>query len=627
MKLLKVIAKNVYTFDDIEIDLTKFSLTQVWGENLDEKIIEDNEDKDVLANNGNGVGKTNLYNLIIQALYSKDLYKTKKQFLSNIHGTNSFYIRLDLEIEDVPSYIEYTHSSCVLVVGKENIINGRKQVTEFFENLMPSQLFIYLTYLSNVIYLPFFTATNKESQQLISIIFSELLDLKEKTNILKEAVKSSRDQKIKLSSTVSTLKDLTAKSPMPLKVLPNEPVKLFDNDRIVEINILIKSIKDFQSKNIELIKKRDELREKYKQVSLDLDSIDFGELIDRKTEISEQETKRSQLVGQVNLLHDDLPKVKKALQAQTCPTCRQDVNKDLLNDIIARREEDIRISKEKIAKLTDELISLVNNQKEFTELKRKKDKLQTEKTQALSQGTIIKEQLESLTPIENNVEKLTAELQTLQEMKTEYDSDYARYSIELKQAQEFNAYQKALKSQIEEAKEALQQAELDFQIEEKRFNILSLLFKVCSEDVLIAQIPSRLAVLEQFINNELSSYTSQFKVQLEMKNEKISRYILKNGKEFPYASLSSGEKTRVNLAVVFAVKNILKALKKEDVNIIFIDELLNTLDYSGRTRLMSEIDFPELNTFVVSHSTIDSTKPELKLLRKGNKTKVEFYGN
>jgi len=84
MKLIRLKAKNIYSFDKIDIRLDNHVLVQVTGNNLDEKRTVLTEEDSEVSQNVNGVGKTNLYNCIIQALYSRDIYKTKKSFLKNM---------------------------------------------------------------------------------------------------------------------------------------------------------------------------------------------------------------------------------------------------------------------------------------------------------------------------------------------------------------------------------------------------------------------------------------------------------------------------------------------------------------------------------------------------------------
>jgi recombinational DNA repair ATPase RecF len=126
MKIKRLKAKNVYSFESLDIEFTN-SVVQITGKNLDEKRTEDSI---------NGIGKTNIYNLIIQALYSRDVLKTKKGYLKNMFTKGDF--KIELWIDDY--VLTYTKSECTLSENGNIILNGRKVITDFFENLIPFEL-------------------------------------------------------------------------------------------------------------------------------------------------------------------------------------------------------------------------------------------------------------------------------------------------------------------------------------------------------------------------------------------------------------------------------------------------------------------------------------------------------
>jgi hypothetical protein len=151
---------------------------------------------------------------------------------------------------------------------------------------------------------------------------------------------------------------------------------------------------------------------------------------------------------------------------------------------------------------------------------------------------------------------------------------------------------------------------------------VNILVEICDKVIVEKQIPERLTILEKFINVELSNFTSQYKIKLEMKDTKIQPKVIKLGKEYPYKNCSQGERGRINLALLLAIRNILKVLGKSTTNILFIDELLNIIDSSGKEIIVDTLSNMNLNSFIVCHDfTFDIF--QLVLIKKDNKTYVQ----
>ena len=110
-----------------------------------------------------------------------------------------------------------------------------------------------------------------------------------------------------------------------------------------------------------------------------------------------------------------------------------------------------------------------------------------------------------------------------------------------------------------------------------------------------------------------------------MDKNKIKPNIIKENKVYPVENLSTGEQTRINISLIFAIRNILTRLRKElyNINLLYVDEILGVLDFSGKHLLLETLKSYNLNIFLVSH---DYTFPNVELLnleKKNNKTRVK----
>jgi DNA repair exonuclease SbcCD ATPase subunit len=87
--------------------------------------------------------------------------------------------------------------------------------------------------------------------------------------------------------------------------------------------------------------------------------------------------------------------------------------------------------------------------------------------------------------------------------------------------------------------------------------------------------------------------------------EKINVSIINNGDECSYQSLSGGERCRICLAVNLALAEVIVKSSGKSFNMIFLDEILNGLDASGKAqsmKLLKELERKYETIFVIDHA-------------------------
>jgi len=134
----------------------------------------------------------------------------------------------------------------------------------------------------------------------------------------------------------------------------------------------------------------------------------------------------------------------------------------------------------------------------------------------------------------------------------------------------------------------------------------------------------------EYLNSRVNYYTSfltDSKYSLyfdEELNEKIST----EGNDIQYISLSGGEKRKINLAVMMALKDLLLLTDKDQSNILFLDEIAENLDeegINGLYSLLQEIKKDKL-IFVITHNkylkTLLHSAPRLSIIKSKGVSKV-----
>jgi len=584
-------AKNCYSFDHVSLSLDTYPIVQIIGNNLDEKRININETNE-FSNSANGVGKTNLYNLILQALYSRDLSRTKKPYLSNLYNKGKFSINLYLLIGKDHLHIDYNFNETLLFKNDKLFLEGRKNITDFFENLIPYEMFLRLTYLSPLVHFRFFDAANKEVQELLTLIFSDLMHLKnklpllkeEKQNLLKEIVEKEKEIK---HFTIQSEQDF-----FPTKKVP----KVFD--RIDYSYKLTELGKQWGAQNNQ-IKREKELKSQLKEVKK-VESV--------AKEYQAQSSKCALLLTKLEECKSSYTKFSKLKGKSICPTCGSKIN---VSSYLEKLEEQGKEIKAELEQSTNEHCALEEQNIAYTKYLKDKEE----------QDRIITELRNIILP--TDLDHLKNEIDRYNSLQKEENRKSIQNSKEIAAIEKFNTQQQVIKDQIKHAQSQLLICEKELDSLRNKVSVLEVLETVCNKVVIAKQIPKRLEILENFINSELAQYTSQYSVKLSMKNDKIVREVIKEKKVYPVENLSSGEKTRLNISLLFAIRNILKALHKNDydINIIFFDECFNTLDISGRNILLEAGS--EFNKFVISHAYISTNYPIIELTRKDNKTNLK----
>ena len=121
-----------------------------------------------------------------------------------------------------------------------------------------------------------------------------------------------------------------------------------------------------------------------------------------------------------------------------------------------------------------------------------------------------------------------------------------------------------------------------------------------------------------------------FFVQFEL-NEKFEESIKSRHRdEFSYNSFSEGEKTRVDLALLFTWRAIAKMRNSASTNLLIMDEIFDSsLDSAGADEFMKILEdlTSDVNVFVISHkgdALMDKFHSAIKFTKEKNFSKMEL---
>ena len=128
-------------------------------------------------------------------------------------------------------------------------------------------------------------------------------------------------------------------------------------------------------------------------------------------------------------------------------------------------------------------------------------------------------------------------------------------------------------------------------------------------------------ILDNSIDEVINNYASYIEVNL-LNNETVQ--ITDNGSIVDILALSSGELARVNTATLIAIRKLMSSISKSRINILFLDEVINVLDESGREKLVEVLlDEDNLNTYVVSHGWTHPLLEKIEVVKRENVSALE----
>ena len=183
-----------------------------------------------------------------------------------------------------------------------------------------------------------------------------------------------------------------------------------------------------------------------------------------------------------------------------------------------------------------------------------------------------------------------------------------------------------IQEQTDEFINQLNEAESSLSELDSLYSNLEVLKKAFSTNGLIAyKIENLVKELEELVNTYLAELSDgRFTLEFVVSNDKLNVQITDNGNIVDILALSSGELARVNTATLIAIRKLMSSISKSRINILFLDEVINVLDESGREKLVEVLlDEDNLNTYVVSHGWTHPLLEKIEVVKRENVSALE----
>ena len=564
----------------------------------------------------NGMGKSSIPLIIEEALYNKNSKGIKKADIPNRYINDGYDIELEFEKSGKEYLIRINRKNNIKValledgedISSHTATNTYKSIQEILG--IDFKTFSQLVYQNTNASLQFLTATDTNRKKFLI----DLLRLEEYVQlfeVFKEASRESSNKMIEVSSEITTIEKWLSNNKLEAtNILPLLNLEIdTDEDEKIFRSLSIE-LKNISEKNKKILRNN-----QYKEM---LSKINIDELQSLPPVEKLSYDKFQNIIGQVEGAKRASDRMLQKLEQleDKCPTCEQDIDADFKDKLIQaekktlgflalqkKENEDII---EKIKKDNTEFARREKLQKEWEDLFRNIDN-------TLPSNILDAEELQE------RLDKVTEKLKTAKAKLADIASQNEEITKRNTRIEIIEAQTDGFLKKLAAAKEVLnEQQDLDSNLE--------ILKKAFSTNGLLAyKIENLVKELEELANSYLAELSDgRFTLEFIVSNDKLNVQITDNENIVDILALSSGELARVNTATLIAIRKLMSSISKSRINILFLDEVINVLDESGREKMVEVLLQEDLNTYVVSHGWTHPLLEKIEVVKEGNVSKLEW---
>lgn len=291
-------------------------------------------------------------------------------------------------------------------------------------------------------------------------------------------------------------------------------------------------------------------------------------------------------------------KLKAEAQVTQCPTCKSSLDRSATVQLVNELAQDYKNLKQDLEQLNQEKQELEQFKKysdSMLDLDKAKEQLAEAEQQDIEEAISItdlswaKKELENqIANQEQEISQINREIQRVRRANDEVRANNVARETKLQQIDKY-------KLELEEASAIVEELQLDF-------NDLDMLQK-STKDLVGYKIESNIKVFESLINTNLQELSDgQFGIGFELDKTKLGVVVYDHGRRVSLKALSSGEKSIVHVATLLAIRDTMVHSYGEDLNLLFLDEVISVLDPEKKDTLVALLmRITNMSIFLVSH--------------------------
>jgi len=600
--LKKLQWSNCFSYgSDNELDLNESTVTQLVGTN--------------------GTGKSSIPLILEEVLFNKNSKGIKKADIPNREVNNGYDISLSFDVVDDEYKIDVSRRTNIKVklykngedISSHTATNTYKTLEQIIG--IDFKTFSQIVYQNTNASLQFLTATDTNRKRFL-IDLLQLDNYVKYFEVFKELSRNLGGDVSRIQGKIDTInKWLSDNKLEDTSLLPKLELPFYseeDEDSLRSLQV--------EFENISEITKKINQNNLYKK---ELESIDLGlarefvansEIQDTsslKTDLGEIKS-RGAFENKMLKKYSDL----KDSEEQVCPTCSQEID----IDFIEKQYKEHELAKAELVERLESIQEEINITERNNELHRR-----------------MKEKIENWEDLFRSIDdKLPAEVPNSEELQEKIAKLKRRISDRRSRVEEVIAENERIERHntrlgiIEE-----QQTDFEKQLDELSSSIINveeklshveILKKAFSTNGLLAyKIENLVKDLEELTNEYLAELSDgRFSLQFVVLNDKLNVEIDDNGNSVEILALSAGELARVNTSTLLAIRKLMSSISKSRINVLFLDEVTNVLDETGKERLVEILLKEEnLNTYIVSHGWTHPLLSKIQVIKEDKISRLE----
>jgi DNA repair exonuclease SbcCD ATPase subunit len=577
----------------------------------------------------NGHGKSSIALILEEVLFNKNSKGIKKADILNRYVKDKTYsIELDFDKDGVDYKIKSTRGTTQTVkLFKNSVDISSHTATATYKAIediigFDHKTFSQIVYQSNASSLEFLTAADTARKKFLI----EILNLGKYTQAQEvfKAVAQDLTKDIAAAqsqvNTVNSWLDKYSKTDLTHKEYCEVPV-------IKDYLVSESSELDSQIRGLESINKKITQNNTYKQIQSKIKLFPLPDKpVDNVTAIMPEA--KQLLTESIELnksVKDSEAFVKKigALHG-TCPTCLQTIDEAKIAALVDDQSKIQNDARARIANISARTTEIENLRSEYTTKLNTWETANKSKDEWEKYHQLIDSSLEETLLDKNELEVKFSQLQS------EIASLRAAISLAEKQniaASAHNAKVDTISTQLAEMNSELETYSFKLHELSEKMSIVSVLNKTFSTTGLVAyKIECLVKDLEEITNQYLVDLSDgRFQISFKISSsDKLNVVITDNGKDIEMLALSGGEKARVNVATLLAIRKLMQTLSSSRINLLILDETVEALDTDGKEKLVEVLLSEEhLNTFLVSHGFTHPLLEKVNVVKHNNLSQIE----
>lgn len=573
----------------------------------------------------NGSGKSTIALIIQELLFSKNIKNIKKGDIANRYSTaKDWNGSLDFVVNNKKYQINVKRVGATSKVSLlENGIDiSEHKVPDTYKKLstilgMDFEVFSQLTYQSSTDLLDFIKATDTNRKKFLINLFG-----------LEKYIAIGDALKVKLASLEKDLSGKAGEIKTVNSFLEENEIKetkdtievpAVDDSLRQTIARLRNELEDYQSQ-CKKIDKNNMLVEERDKLLFDLELAEPSLPLNFKEDFEQVKNTINSLKTKIT---DNQKKIKGLDTSDSCYACGQHIDNSRTKLIKNSLEIDIMSYQEE---LVDMKITYDNLNKEYINYEKALANYFTnqkaiERFEQISQliDSSIPTDYPDYTEIEKSLSKFSKELKSQEQLKAD--------------AMDYNEKVKIHNTKVE----ALQEQKRQFLVRQQLLNddIISLSSKIKNITILrkafstTGIVAFKLENLTKELENTINKYLSElsdgkFQVIFRLEGEKLNIIVVNDGKETPVETVSGGEFSRIQTAILLSIRSLLSKIGGNYINLLFLDEITGVLDDAGKEKLIDILqEENNLNVFLISHDFTHPLIEKISIVKENNISYIE----